>query len=176
MGKECPTPGRTGSQGPHPGGGSRQSESDQGPTNNGPTAGPGGLAPLEPAGGRGAPHPDRSPGPKVRGGCWAETEFAESAATQPRAKVDRQWPEVSMYQVLSHVFARCASQKTHGHARIACENCKRFRAILACPCVSVQCSHVRVFSDSRNVQKSVTEIIYLGPLPGASYTDVLLKF
>ena len=28
----------------------------------------------------------------------------------------RQWPEVSD---LSHVFARCASQKTHGHARIA---------------------------------------------------------
>ena len=23
------------------------------------------------------------------------------------------------YQILSHVFARCASQKTHGHARIA---------------------------------------------------------
>ena len=29
----------------------------------------------------------------------------------------------------------------------------------------VQFSHVRVFSDSRNVQKSVTQIIYLGPLP-----------
>ena len=27
--------------------------------------------------------------------------------------------------------------------------------------------HVRVFSDSRNVQKSVTRIIYLGPLPEA---------
>ena len=25
------------------------------------------------------------------------------------------------YQILSHVFARCASQKTHGHARIARE-------------------------------------------------------
>ena len=31
--------------------------------------------------------------------------------------------------------------------------------------VSVCFSHVRVFSDSRNVQKSVTQIIYLGPLP-----------
>ena len=37
------------------------------------------------------------------------------------------------YQILSPVFARCASQKTHGHARIAretentriCENCTR---------------------------------------------------
>ena len=29
----------------------------------------------------------------------------------------------------------------------------------------VRFSHVRVFSDSRNVQKSVTQIIYLGPLP-----------
>ena len=37
------------------------------------------------------------------------------------------------YQILSHVFARCASQKTHwhGHARIARE----------------QFVHVRVFSD-----------------------------
>ena len=46
------------------------------------------------------------------------------------------------YQILSHIFARCVSQKTHGHARIA-----------------------RVFFDSRNVQKSVTQIIYLGRLP-----------
>ena len=60
------------------------------------------------------------------------------------------------YQILSHVFARCASQKTHGHARIA----RVSRA-------SVQLSHVRVFSDSRNVQKSVTQIIYLWPLPRA---------
>ena len=27
------------------------------------------------------------------------------------------------YQILSHVFARCASQKTHGQARIARETC-----------------------------------------------------
>ena len=46
------------------------------------------------------------------------------------------------YQILSHVFARCASQT--------------FR---------VRFSHVRVFSDSRKVQKSVTQIIYLRPLP-----------
>ena len=31
----------------------------------------------------------------------------------------------------------------------------------------VQFSNVRVFSDSRNVQKSLTRIIYLGPLPKA---------
>ena len=30
----------------------------------------------------------------------------------------------------------------------------------------MQFSHVRVFSDSHNVQKSVTQIIYLRPLPG----------
>ena len=35
------------------------------------------------------------------------------------------------YQILSHVFARCMSQKTHWHARIARET----RAMLACPCV-----------------------------------------
>ena len=29
----------------------------------------------------------------------------------------------------------------------------------------MQFSHVRVFSGSRNVQKKVTQIIYLGPLP-----------
>ena len=51
------------------------------------------------------------------------------------------------YQILSHVFARFASQKTHGHVRIARETraiqkthgCARIaretRAILACPCV-----------------------------------------
>ena len=37
------------------------------------------------------------------------------------------------YQILSHVFARCASQKTQGHARLARET----RAILACRTLSV---------------------------------------
>ena len=46
------------------------------------------------------------------------------------------------YQILSHVFARCSSRRIYGHARIA-----------------------RRFFDSRNVQKSVIQIIYLGPLP-----------
>ena len=78
-GKECPT--RTGRQGSHLGRGGRQSEPDQGPTSHGPAAGPGGLAPLEPAGGRGAPHPDRSPGPKIRGGGRAEAEFGSRSAT-----------------------------------------------------------------------------------------------
>ena len=52
------------------------------------------------------------------------------------------------YQILSHVFGRCASQTTHCHARIARET--RF-------------SHGSVLFDY--VQKSVTQIIYLGPLP-----------
>ena len=52
------------------------------------------------------------------------------------------------HQILSHVFARCASPKT---LRL-CEN-------------STRLTHGRRFFDSRNVQKSVTQIIYLGPLP-----------
>ena len=46
---------------------------------------------------------------------------------------DKQWALGSgpRYQILSHIFARCASQKTHEHARIA----RVLRAILACPCV-----------------------------------------
>ena len=59
---------------------------------------------------------------------------------------------------LSNVFARCASQKTHGHAR------------------RVQFSHVRVFSDLRNVQKSVTRIIYLRPLPSGQTSLAPFKF
>ena len=34
------------------------------------------------------------------------------------------------YMICVTLFARCTSQKTHGHARIACET----GAILACPC------------------------------------------
>ena len=46
----------------------------------------------------------------------------------------------------------------------ACENCTRnTRTCENC----TRNSHVRVFSDSCNVQKSVTRIIYLGPLPRA---------
>ena len=48
---------------------------------------------------------------------------------------------------MTHFFARCASQKTHGHARIA----RVLRAIL------VQFSYVRIFSDSHNVQKRATK-------------------
>ena len=83
------------------------------------------------------------------------------------------------YQILSHVFARCASQTTHGHARIArvrtCENRTRFacdsrmkketRAILACPCVvwlaqrakvSFACdSHISVCCLTRSTCKKV---------------------
>ena len=40
------------------------------------------------------------------------------------------------YQILSHVFARCASQRTHGHAKIARISCAfSVFAILAWPCV-----------------------------------------
>ena len=62
----------------------------------------------------------------------------------------RQWPKVIWrYQIWSHVFDLCSSQKTYCLARIACT---RF-------------SHGHRFFDSHNVQKSVTQIIYLGPLP-----------
>ena len=36
---------------------------------------------------------------------------------------------------MSHFFARCASPKTHGHAKIARVSRAILRAILACPCV-----------------------------------------
>ena len=45
---------------------------------------------------------------------------------------------------MSHFFARCVSQKTHGHARIA-------------RVIRVQFLHVRVFSDSRTMQKRATK-------------------
>ena len=61
------------------------------------------------------------------------------------------------YQILSHVSARCASQTTHGHARVA----RVSRAI------RVRFSHGRVLFDSHNVQNCVLQIIYLGPLPNA---------
>ena len=71
------------------------------------------------------------------------------------------------HQVLTHVFARCTSKKTHGHARIArvseshaFQNRTRFRIARVSPH-----GRVRVFFDSRNVQKSVTQVICLGPLP-----------
>ena len=54
-------------------------------------------------------------------------------------------------RVRKHTDMRELHAKTHGHSRIA------------------RVSHGRVFSDSRNVQKSVTRIIYLGPLPRAGW-------
>ena len=53
------------------------------------------------------------------------------------------------FQILSHVFARCASQKTHGHARIAREThghariARITRAILAYPCVFWLAQHAK---------------------------------
>ena len=49
------------------------------------------------------------------------------------------------YQILSHVFARCASQKTHGHM-----------------------GHARI------ARESVTQIIYLGPQPNHHHLLLLL--
>ena len=40
--------------------------------------------PLAPAGGRGGPHQDRSPGPKIRSGGRAEAEFSYSATGKGR--------------------------------------------------------------------------------------------
>ena len=59
------------------------------------------------------------------------------------------------YQILSHVFALCAS-----------ENLRPRDSRMA---VGTRFSHGRRFFDSRNVQKSVTQIIYLGPLPRGHY-------
>ena len=54
---------------------------------------------------------------------------------------------------MSHFFAHCASQKTHGHARIArvSHAIREFREF------RVQFSQVRVFSDWRNVQERATK-------------------
>ena len=70
---------------------------------------------------------------------------------------NRQWPEV--YD-LCPTFARCASQKTHGHARIAREThghariARVLRVILACPC----------FFWLTQRAKTCDKIWYLGPL------------
>ena len=58
-----------------------------------------------------------------------------------------------MYQILQHVFARCARNASE-----------------------TQFSHVSVFSESRNMQKSVTQIIYLGPLPRGQWATVIPQF
>ena len=51
-------------------------------------------------------------------------------------------------------------KKTHGHARIARETVKKHTYMRESHAKQVRFSHVRVFSDSRNM----TQIIYLGPL------------
>ena len=62
------------------------------------------------------------------------------------------------YQILSHVFACCTSQKTYsdGHVRITRDSRMA---------VGTRFSHGHWFFDLLNVQKCVTQIIYLGPLP-----------
>ena len=74
----------------------------------------------------------------------------------------RRWPEESDF--VAHFCTLCKSENTR-----TCENCTLSRAIHTRTCenrmLSPQFSHVCVFSDLRNVQKSVTRIIYLGPLP-----------
>ena len=75
------------------------------------------------------------------------------------------------YQILSHVFARCASFACNSRMAVCF---LVSRAILAWQCVfwfRVQFLHGRVFSDSRNVQKCATQIIYLGPLPNRQYRE-----
>ena len=72
----------------------------------------------------------------------------------------RQWPEVSDF------VARFCTLRESENTR-TCENRTRFHARIAreTHAKRVRFSHVRVFSDSRNVQKSVTQIVYLRPLP-----------
>ena len=75
--------------------------------------------------------------------------------TIQRILVQSQLGSGPRYQILSHVFARCASKKKYWHARIACKTqakCMWFK-------------HVSVLFDLCNMQKSVTQIIYLGPWP-----------
>ena len=76
----------------------------------------------------------------------------------------RQWPEVSD-------FVACFCTLRESENTRTCENCTCFQKThgreLHAFCV--QFSHVRVFCDSRNVQKSVTRIIYLWPLPNGPW-------
>ena len=69
-----------------------------------------------------------------------------------RLLASRQWPEVS-----DSVARFCTLQESENTR--TCEKNTRHT------CISHMCHDVRVFSDSRNLQKSVTQIIYLGPLP-----------
>ena len=65
------------------------------------------------------------------------------------------------YQILLHVFAHCTNQKTYCHARITRDS----RMAVGFLTRAVLFWHGHRFFDSRNVQKYVTQIIYLGPLP-----------
>ena len=47
---------------------------------------------------------------------FLDESLGKEMANQPTLGLSRQWPEVSDFVA---VFAHCASQKTHGHARIA---------------------------------------------------------
>ena len=90
--------------------------------------------------------------------CSCQAAFGLEKRKAPRS---RQWPVVSDFVAR---FSRCANKKKHGHARIA-----RVSHRTRC----VRFSHVRMFFGSRNVQKSVTQIIYLGKLPTALSTQVM---
>ena len=58
-------------------------------------------------------------------------------------------------------------EKTHGHMRKS-HAFPKHKAMRESHALRVLLSHGRVFCDSRKVQKSVTQIIYLGPLPSAN--------
>ena len=80
-------------------------------------------------------------------------------------------------QILSHVFAHCTSQKTYCHARISCISntvmleLHAFQARITCFRYDSRMANGHVFFDPHNVQKSVTQIIYLGPLPRGQIID-----
>ena len=93
--------------------------------------------------------------------CSCQAAFGLEKRKAPRS---RQWPVVSDFVAR---FSRCANKKTR-----TCENRTRF-APHAIRAKRVRFSHVRMFFGSRNVQKSVTQIIYLGKLPTALSTQVM---
>ena len=106
--------------------------------------------------------------------CWLSNwvsiarvvaRFSQASLSRPAATAAGQWPEVSD-------FVACFFTLREPENTQPCEN--RTRNTRPCEnrtrnaCYSWKClrfSHDRVFSGSRNVQNSVTQIIYLGPLP-----------
>ena len=66
------------------------------------------------------------------------------------------------YQILSHIFARCTSKNTHCHA------CQLVFWLAQCARCTLHSLHVALFAhciSQKTRWYSVTQIIYLGPLP-----------